>query len=68
MKGGMSDADLKQLGSTLDKGQAGLIVVYATNMADQITASIKAENKFISKEIDAKADELEKQIKAAEEG
>ena len=68
MKGGMSDGDLKQLGSVLDKGQAGLIVVYATNMADQITASIKAENKFISKEIDAKADELDSQIKTAEEG
>jgi hypothetical protein len=31
-----------------DKGQAGLIVVYATNMNDQINAAIDAENKYIS--------------------
>ena len=48
IKGGMSDDDLKQLGATLDKGQAGLIVIYATNMADQVAASIKAENRFVS--------------------
>ena len=66
MKGGMKDDDLKQLAATLDKGQAGLIVLYATNMADQVAASIKAENRFISAEIDANADELARQIKAAE--
>jgi uncharacterized membrane protein len=66
MKGGMSDEDLKQLGETLNKGQAGLIAVYATNMADQIAASIKAENRYISREIDARADELARQIKEAE--
>jgi uncharacterized membrane protein len=66
VKGGMDDSDLKELGAMLDKGKAGLIVVYATNMADQITASIKAENRFISQEIDANTDELAKQIKAAE--
>src|SRR3954454_7393602 len=33
MKGGMKDSDLKRLGEVLEQGQAGLIVVYATNMA-----------------------------------
>ena len=66
IKGGMSNDDLKQLGTVLDKGQAGLIVIYATNMADQIAASIKAENRHISQAIDANADELAKQLKAAE--
>ena len=66
IKGGMKDDDLKQLGETLNKGQAGLIVIYATNMADQIAASIKAENRYVSEAIDADADELAKQIKAAE--
>ena len=65
-KGGMKDKDLKELGAVLDKGQAGLIVLYATNMADQIAASIKAENRFVSEAIDADADELAKQLKAAE--
>jgi uncharacterized membrane protein len=64
-KGGMNDKDLKELGAVLDKGRAGLIVLYATNMADQIAASIKAENRFVSDAIDADADELAKQLKAA---
>ena len=65
MSGGMSNDDLKELGQVLDQGQAGLIVLYATNMADQIAASIKAENRFISEAIDADADELAKQLKEA---
>ena len=67
IKGGMSNKDLKQLGEVLEKGQAGLIVIYATNMADQVAASIKAENKYVSDAINADADELVKQMKAAED-
>jgi uncharacterized membrane protein len=66
VKGGMKDDDLKQLGEVLEKGEYGLIAVYATNMADQVAANIKAVNRFVSDEIDAKADELAEQIKAAE--
>ena len=62
MKGGIENDDLERLGGVLDKGQAGLIVVYATNMADQIAANIQATNKVVSKEIDANADELAKQL------
>ena len=46
----------------LDKGQAGLIVLYATNMADQIASNIKAVNRYVSDAIDADADELAKQL------
>jgi len=66
MQGGMDDDDLKALGETLEKGNAGLIAVYATNMADQVAANIKAANRFVSKEIDARADELAEQIKASQ--
>lgn len=66
MKGGMRDDDLEQLGEVLNKGDAGLIAVYATNMADQIAANIKAANRFISREIDARADELAAQIQEAQ--
>ena len=66
VKGGMDDSDLKGLGEVLERGQAGLIVVYATNMADQVAANIRAVNKFVSKEIDANADELAKQLQATE--
>ncbi len=65
LKNGMSNDDLRELGAVLDKGQAGLIVLYATNMADQIAASIKAENRYVSDAIDADADELAKQLQSA---
>ena len=64
--GGMKRGDLKDLGDVLDEGQAGLIVVYATNMADQIAANIKAANRMIARETDMAADELAAEIKAAE--
>ncbi|HXD57570.1 MAG TPA: hypothetical protein VN606_06615, partial [Thermoleophilaceae bacterium] len=66
MKGRMKDSDLKELGEVLDGGEAGLIVVYAVNMADQIAANIKAANRHISEEIDASADELAKQLNELE--
>ncbi len=64
IKGGMSDSNLKQVAGTLDKGQAGLIVIYATNMNDQINAAIDAENKYISDEMSIDQAALDKQIKA----
>jgi uncharacterized membrane protein len=66
IKGGMSNDDLRELGAVLDRGEAGLVVLYATNMADQIAASIKAENRYISEAIDADADDLAKQLRAAD--
>ena len=45
----MSRSDLKELGETLDAGQAGLIAVYETNLADQVAANIKAANRIVSK-------------------
>jgi uncharacterized membrane protein len=66
MKGGMKDADLKELGATLEKGRYGLVAVYATNMGDQIAANIKAVNRYVSAEVDASADELAAAINAAE--
>jgi uncharacterized membrane protein len=66
MKGGMKDDDLKALGEVLGKGQYGLVAVYATNMADQIAANIKAVNRYVSAEVDTSADELAAAIKAAE--
>jgi uncharacterized membrane protein len=63
--GGMSREDLKELGETLDAGQAGLIVVYETNLADQVAASIKAANRLISRATDMAADQLAEDMKQA---
>src|SRR3954464_13505487 len=66
VSGGMRRDDLKELGDVLDEGEAGLIVVYATNFADHIAASIKAANRVVSRETDVAADELAREIKEAE--
>jgi uncharacterized membrane protein len=66
--GGMSRSDLKDLGETLDAGQAGLVAVYETNLADQIAANIKAANRVVSKVTEMEADQLAKDLKEAEKG
>jgi hypothetical protein len=58
--------DLKELGEVLDEGEAGLLVVYATNMADHIAATIKAANRIVSKATDMAADQLAADMKSAE--
>jgi uncharacterized membrane protein len=68
VKGGMSDTDLKELGDVLKEGQAGLIAVYEVNMADQVAASVKAQNRRVSKQINASADQLAKQLHEVEAG
>jgi uncharacterized membrane protein len=67
VSGGMRRDDLKELGEVLDEGQAGLIVVYATNIADQVVANIKAANRMVSKATDMAADDLAREIKDAED-
>jgi uncharacterized membrane protein len=64
--GGMSRGDLKDLGEALDAGQAGLIAVYATDLADQVAASIKAANRVVSRATDMAADQLAEDIRRAE--
>jgi uncharacterized membrane protein len=66
VSGGMRRHDLKELGELLDEGEAGLIVAYATNMADQVAANIKAANRMISMETNIAADELAEELKAAQ--
>ena len=48
LKNGSATA-IKGARAVPDKGQAGLIVLYATTIADQIAASIKVENGYVSK-------------------
>ncbi len=62
----MPDHDLKALGEVLEQGQAGLLVVYARNMASQVAANVKAVSTYVSQEIDAQADALARQLKEAE--
>jgi uncharacterized membrane protein len=63
---GMSRHDLKELGEALDAGTAGLIVVYETNLADQVAANIKAASRIVAKATEMEADQLAADIKKAE--
>jgi uncharacterized membrane protein len=58
VSGGMSRSDLKELGDTLDAGEAGLIVIYETNLGDQIKANIKAANRIVAKASEMEGDRL----------
>jgi len=64
--GGVKRGDLKELGETLDAGTAGLIVVYETNLAEQVTANVKAANRIVSKATDMAADQLAEDLKKSE--
>src|SRR5688572_869775 len=66
--GGVSRSDLKDLGETLDAGQAGLIAVYETNLAEQIVANIKAANRLVYAATDMAADQLAADLAPAHAG
>jgi uncharacterized membrane protein len=64
VKGGMKDSDLKEVANTLDKGEAGLVVVYATYLKDQIDAAIKAGDTYVAEATDVDRATLDRQIAA----
>jgi uncharacterized membrane protein len=63
---GMSRSDLRDMGEMLDTGHAGLIAVYAANLADQVAANIKAANRAISRQTDMAADQLAADMRRAD--
>ncbi len=63
---GMKRSDLKELGEVLDKGDAGLVVVYSASVADQVSAVIKAANRYVSEATDLAADEIAQAIRDGE--
>jgi uncharacterized membrane protein len=67
VSGGMRRDDLKQLGEVLDDGEAGLIVAYAANMADQVVANVKFANRMVSAATEMAAEDLAREVKAAQD-
>jgi uncharacterized membrane protein len=61
--GGMSRHDLKELGEQLDEGQAGLIVVGASDMQGKLDDAMKKAKKRETKELKADMKQLEKDAK-----
>ena len=60
---GMSRGDLKDLGEDLDAGEAGLVVVGASDMGAKIEAAMKKAEKREKKELKADNAEIEKDAK-----
>lgn len=62
---GMSREDLKELGESLDKGEAGLVVVGMMDMEARIEESMRRAEKLEKKQLKADADALERDAREA---
>ena len=56
---GMSRGDLKELGESLDEGEAGLIVVAVSDMGAKVRSAMKRAHKIEEKQLKADQKELE---------
>jgi uncharacterized membrane protein len=63
---GMSRSDLKELGETLDEGQAGLVVVAVSDMEAKVRAAMKHAQKVQEKSLKADQKALEAETKEAQ--
>lgn len=61
----MSRSDLKELGGSLDIGEAGPVVVAVSDMGAKVEASMKHAQKVQAKELKADAAEIEQDAKTA---
>ena len=66
LRGGISRGDLKELGDELEGGTAAVIVIGESKIEEQLEKAVKRANKLIEKELDAEADDLKREIEAAE--
>lgn len=62
--GGMSRADLKDLGELLDEGGSALILIAATDVQARVDKALIRAKKTLKKEIQADTDSLKKEIDA----
>lgn len=65
--GGMSRSDLKEVGESLDDGQAGLIVIAATDVGERVASALKSAKKVVKKAIKADEKEFNKELKEVTE-
>jgi hypothetical protein len=64
---GMSRDDLKELGESLDAGEAGLVVVGVTDMEARIEESMQHADKLEKKQLQADVEAIERDAKDAAE-
>jgi uncharacterized membrane protein len=62
---GLPRHDLKELGETLDAGDAALVVIGETTVEEAVRKATKRASKLVEKQLKADAKELQKQLDAA---
>ena len=62
---GMSRGDLKELGESLDAGQAGLVVVAVSDMGAKVSEAMRRAEKVEAKELKADPADIERDAQAA---
>ena len=62
----MSRSDLKELGESLDDGQAGLVVVAVADMEAKVRDAMKHAQKVQEKQLKSDQDALEAEAKEAQ--
>jgi uncharacterized membrane protein len=62
---GMSRSDMKDLGEILDEGQAALVVVGQSRVAEQLDKALTRAEKSIEREIDLDAKSFDEELKQA---
>jgi uncharacterized membrane protein len=62
---GMSRADVRELGTLLDDGEAALVVIGTSEIEAQVAKALSRAQQRITKELDADASELDEQLSAA---
>jgi uncharacterized membrane protein len=63
---GLSRGDAKDLGETLEAGEASLLVIGEARIAEQLDKAASRAQKTIEKEVDADSRELEQDLEEAE--
>ena len=62
---GMSRGDLKELGESLDTGQAGLVVVAVAHIGPEVEEAMGRAEKIETKELKADTDAIEQDVRTA---
>ena len=62
---GMSRSDVKELGDVIDNGEAALLIVGESTVAEAIEKAQLTAAKHVSKELEATAKELDKAVQDA---
>ena len=65
LRKGISRGDLKEFGDDLENGTAAVVVIGESKLEEQLEKAMTRADKLIAKEIDADADELQREIDAA---